>query len=360
MRVAEAVVALSALLFIPVAGWLSASTAPAAPWGVVLAFAAVVVPATAMGTTLPLFVAGLVPDRAELARGLGRLYSVNLLGGVLGALLTGVVLLPRLGLRSALLVLGAAGLAATLVALAVAPRHPPAAIHGADERRTSELGPSRWVVAVAAAVGALSFCLQVCYGRVFSLLFGSAAYTFSAVVATVLCALGVGGAMAARPVPASAFAGVVSRRLLALAVWTYLATLAVRIAPELSALAARSTVSLAGLRLTVLFVVVGLPMLEVGALFPLLASRFSPALVGRATGRALRRHHPGQPRGRDRHRFRPLADTGASPSAARHGRPRPGARLCRGAPRGSRAFRRHRGRVPARAALRPARGRNLG
>jgi predicted membrane-bound spermidine synthase len=284
---AEAVVALSALLFIPFAGWLSTHAAPPAPWSVAVAFAAVLVPATAMGTTLPLFVAGLVGDRAELARGLGRLYSVNLLGGVLGALLTGVILLPRFGLRSALLVLGAAGLAVALVALAVAPRPRPTVVSGADEYRTCELGRSRWVVVLAAAVGALSFCLQVCYGRVFSLLFGSAAYTFSAVVATVLCALGVGGAMAARPVPASAFWGVVSRRLLALAVWTYIGTLAVRTTPQLSAMAARSAPSLAGLRLTVLSVVVGLPMLQVGALFPLLASRFSPALVGRAAGRAL-------------------------------------------------------------------------
>ena len=79
-----------------------------------LAFAILALPTVAMGATLPLLAAAVVRSRAALRTGVGVLYTVNLAGGVVGAIATGFLALPALGLRATTEVLGGVGLAVAI------------------------------------------------------------------------------------------------------------------------------------------------------------------------------------------------------------------------------------------------------
>src|SRR3989442_1532598 len=81
------------------------------------AFTLLVIPATAMGATLPLLVAALSRRQPQFRRLLGRLYGWNTLGAVLGVVGAELILIRRLGVMgsawtAALLDLCAAGLRA--------------------------------------------------------------------------------------------------------------------------------------------------------------------------------------------------------------------------------------------------------
>ncbi len=67
-----------------------------------LTAAALFLPAVLMGMTFPLLAAPFKSGGQPVGRWLGRVYAVNTLGGVLGAFLTGFVVIPTLGLQRAL------------------------------------------------------------------------------------------------------------------------------------------------------------------------------------------------------------------------------------------------------------------
>ncbi len=268
-----------------------------------LAFAILAVPTVAMGATLPLLAAAVVRSRDAFRRDVGALYTVNLAGGVVGALVTGFVLLPHLGLSRSLAALGVVGLLVAAGAFAVARASEPALSHVEEAARG---GAAEAVQAGAAAtltdatapwlaawIGFLSFALQVAYNRVLALLLGAAAYTFALVVAVILAATALGGAVSARGDDGEGARGIdpfwskVARRALALALTIYVGTLVVYAAPFYLAWAASHLGSMAWVRLVVVVLVVAAPSYQVGALFPALASRFPSTRTGEATGRAV-------------------------------------------------------------------------
>jgi len=63
------------------------------------------IPAGLLGAVLPLWIRDLPQSGPELGHGVGRLLTWNTLGAVAGTLVTGFVLMPRLGLRGAFLAL---------------------------------------------------------------------------------------------------------------------------------------------------------------------------------------------------------------------------------------------------------------
>ncbi len=63
------------------------------------------VPAGLLGAVLPLWIRELPQSGPELGRGVGRLLTWNTIGAVAGTLITGFVLMPKLGLRGAFLTL---------------------------------------------------------------------------------------------------------------------------------------------------------------------------------------------------------------------------------------------------------------
>jgi spermidine synthase len=270
-----------------------------------LAFVILALPTMAMGATLPLLAASVVRSRDALRRGVGGLYAVNLVGGVTGALVTGFVALPALGLRATTQTLGGFGIAVAIAAAvaagaigrgegreggraAASPANADSRADAASRAEGDRLAP--WI---AAWIGLLSFALQVAYNRVIALLLGAAAYTFALVVGVILAATALGGAVSAARTEGGASRGLdpfwssVSRRCLALSLSVYLGTLVVYVAPFYLAWAASHLTSMRWVRVGLVALVVGAPSYQVGALFPALASRFPSVEIGGATGRAL-------------------------------------------------------------------------
>lgn len=268
---------------------------------VALAFALLALPTIAMGVTLPLLAAAVVPARAELRRGLAVLYSVNLAGGVAGALVVGFVALPSRGLHATTFGLGVVALVVAGLAfvLANADRASTATLLDSDPPGTNAAPTDPLAPWLAALLGVLSFTLQVAWNRVFSLLLGSSSYTFSLVVAVILLATAIGGAASSRDEDDdgtarddTAFWTKIARRCLGLALSIYLGTLVVYVAPFHLAWAAAHLESMTWVRAGLVAAVVSVPSYQVGALFPALASRFprgraSADSSGRVAGRAV-------------------------------------------------------------------------
>lgn len=140
-----------------------------------LATLALVPPTFLMGGTLPILSQLLATEHARRGQRLGALYAVNTFGGVLGALLAGLLLIPALGVSGALYLGGALDLlvagmafwlarhwpAPTAVARPMTPETPPPAGEqpAAQPRRvqrtvTSQRAGGRTAVALQTAGGA--------------------------------------------------------------------------------------------------------------------------------------------------------------------------------------------------------------
>ncbi|MFO0557201.1 MAG: fused MFS/spermidine synthase [Polyangiales bacterium] len=233
-----------------------------------------VLPTSAMGATTPLLVRALTHHATSLRATLSSLYAINLVGASLGAIATGFVLLPRLGIRAVISLWSALGLCVALTALALSRRHSEGPIDDAPAPPpSSPPRASSTAVATAIALGALSFALQVSLGRVAALLLGSTAYTFELLAAVILVALSVGATAARHDESAEAAWSSVSRRCVRIAVAVFLAMLVVRIAPVYVQLAVRARSNPAPLRLALISALALWPYYEIGALFPTVATR---------------------------------------------------------------------------------------
>jgi spermidine synthase len=171
------------------------------PWGSVclrfgLALLVLAVPTTLMGGTLP------VMGRLALRRSAGPsaafslLYGVNTLGAVLGAALTGFVLLRFCGLQQTI---GFAAAVSLLVALAagLAGRGTTtrtAHVPTSESPRVQVVSRSAsWpVLACAAATGATCMGLEVAWSRILGILTSNSAYGFALLLTVLLSGLALG------------------------------------------------------------------------------------------------------------------------------------------------------------------------
>ena len=163
-----------------------------------IAFALMLVPATAMGATLPIVVKELRRDDPNFGRNLGRLYGWNTLGGVAGALAVELVLIGPLGLRGSALTAAAFNLAAAGLALAGDRARP-------VEDEAPQAAPSvggrsrvRRLLAAGALSGAILLALEVVWFR-FMLLFAfGSSQNFAIMLAVVLAGIALGALAASR------------------------------------------------------------------------------------------------------------------------------------------------------------------
>lgn len=227
-------------LFEPLLRWAYADGASGAAFPtlrVVTSVVLVALPAVAMGATYPLAARWFVADPRRATGSAGALYAANTAGAALGAVATGFVLLPALGLRTttwiavALNVVAAA--AAWRFAAGEAPPEPatapPPTTKAAKKSQPAPPAeiPRPWLAGFAlAATGFLSLSLQIVWSRVLAQVLGPTSYAFSLVVAIFITGLAVGtlAGRAAAPrvrTPLAGLAGAISLAVLAgaLAVW---------------------------------------------------------------------------------------------------------------------------------------------
>lgn len=202
-------------VFDPLLAWAYANGAPGAAFPtlrLLTSVGLVALPATAMGATFPLAARWFVPDARSATGRAGALYAVNTAGAALGALATGFVLLPSLGLRATtwvgvVLNVVVAAAAWTLAARGAevaapasaspAPASKPAkksAAGAAPAAAAAATAPARpWLAGAALAItGFLSLALQIVWSRLLAQIIGPTSYGFSLVVAIFISGLAIG------------------------------------------------------------------------------------------------------------------------------------------------------------------------
>jgi spermidine synthase len=157
-------------------------------------------PTVLMGGTFPILVRGITRRSTEFGARISQLYWVNTLGAVLGALVSGFVLLPAVGLRLTIACAAALNILAGLVALRLAKqnveeKHPINA--KARETISSDelLGSSPRVVMLCLAVtGITGFGYEVAWTRLLATSISSSTYAFTLMLATFLAGIVMGSA----------------------------------------------------------------------------------------------------------------------------------------------------------------------
>jgi spermidine synthase len=161
---------------------------------------AVLPAAILMGGTLPALVRGLLLHERPLGRTVASLYGINTLGAACGALASGYVLLPMLGVRGSLLV--AVGLNLTVALGVFALRTPAAPADSPQDRPASlerplpESGRTLLLIGFGLS-GAAALALQIAWIRALTQVIGSSVYAFSLTTASYLIGLALGSLLAA-------------------------------------------------------------------------------------------------------------------------------------------------------------------
>jgi spermidine synthase len=164
------------------------------------AFVLLLLPATAMGATLPVLVRALLAKDPNFGSVLGRLYGWNTLGAVLGAVLAEAALLEWLGIRGTGYVAGGLDMIAVVFALALSNRLAPEAetalAEAAGAPRT-RITPAAWRnLAAAFLAGMTLLAFEVIWFRFMHLFVHSGGLVFSLMLAVVLAGIGSGGFVA--------------------------------------------------------------------------------------------------------------------------------------------------------------------
>jgi spermidine synthase len=161
-----------------------------------VAFAVLVVPTAMMGATLPLLARHAVRRDEEIGRRVGALYATNTAGAVAGAVATGFVVLPALGLRGTVY-LGAA-VNALVFALAALLSRQAASAAGAGAAAPAHRAPFHWVLPLVTVSGAVSFTYEVLWTRLLGHIVGGTLQGFATMLGSFLLGIAIGSAVAAR------------------------------------------------------------------------------------------------------------------------------------------------------------------
>jgi spermidine synthase len=178
-----------------------------------IAFGLLVIPAVALGASLPLLAGPLEGLSGNYGLALGRLYGINTLGALAGTLAAELVLIPALGLRGSGLAGAACNMAAAVLAWRLAPTiQPPAPPAYAGVRSPLVRGASQVRTLVAAFLaGALLLALEVVWFRFLLLFRDGTTLVFALMLAVVLAGIGLGALIAARLSRRGPFAGGAAR-----------------------------------------------------------------------------------------------------------------------------------------------------
>jgi spermidine synthase len=165
-------------------------------------------PTLLMGATLPLLVAFVTRYREELQSGIGRLYSVNTFGAVVGVLLTGFLLLGALGESNSI---GIAAILNSIAAIAAnrVSRSLRSLGQGIEEKDNQERIPwlgsvpytkgiRLWSTAAIFVSGFTALAYEILWTRLLMLPLATSIYAFSFMLATFLAGIAIGSWLSTR------------------------------------------------------------------------------------------------------------------------------------------------------------------
>lgn len=157
-------------------------------------------PATAMGVTLPLLVKALTQRPGEFGKALGRLYGVNTLGACLGALAGETLLIAPLGLAGTGLCAAGLNLLAAAGALTVSRRFRESSVlpDPADpvQSRRPLSARAKRLLAAGFLTGGAFLALEVVWTRLLQLFVRSTSLAFAVMLSVILAGIGLGGVIA--------------------------------------------------------------------------------------------------------------------------------------------------------------------
>ncbi|MBI4364810.1 MAG: fused MFS/spermidine synthase [Candidatus Latescibacteria bacterium] len=196
-------------LFASLYGAMGGSGAPFLLVRFAILFAALLIPTIAMGATLPLVVSAFVRHHGEFGSSVSRLYGINTAGAVAGVIAAGFVLIPAIGLWKTA---AAAALIDFAVAAAILGSYPremgarakaaPGDAPGGAATAVPLPSPahrlSRLIVPLFAVSGFAAILYEVAWTRILSVPFGGMVYSFSAILAVYLLGIALGAGIAAR------------------------------------------------------------------------------------------------------------------------------------------------------------------
>ena len=167
----------------------------------VVAFALLLIPAAAMGATLPVLAGALSAREPRFARVLGTLYGWNTLGAVAGALAGEMFLIERFGIRGTAwcaVALNAGAIASVLLLSRRIAGAPAAEVVETPADTRAMDWTSRRLLAAAFVAGGLLLALEVVWFRLLLLFVFGTSLAFAVMLAVVLLGIGTGGLVAGR------------------------------------------------------------------------------------------------------------------------------------------------------------------
>jgi spermidine synthase len=151
-------------------------------------------PACAMGAGLPL----ILKTGEDTSAGIGRLYGLNTLGGVLGALLP-LWLLPDLGWSAALRVVAAVGMCVAAGAVVLSLYRPPSAARDDTPRpNAASIRPGSVTLLAYAGIGAAALALEIAWTRLFGMILLRTEYVMAVILAVFLLGIAMGSLLIRR------------------------------------------------------------------------------------------------------------------------------------------------------------------
>ena len=171
---------------------------------VLLGAVALMLPTVLMGATLPILARFFEGRAASLGSSVALLYGANTVGAALGALLSGYVIIPALGLGKTTLLAAVLNFVVVWLALSLHGRaglqSPPPAVPVyallAEEGGARRLGGL--ALAILGAGGIVTLALEVNYIHLLAVVAGNSAYAFSLMLFTFLLGLAAGAELARR------------------------------------------------------------------------------------------------------------------------------------------------------------------
>ncbi len=189
---------------------------------VLLSFAILLVPTTAMGLTLPVVLEDPSLRRYDFGRTIALLYGCNTLGAVAGAVIGEAYLVRAFGLWGTSLAAGLLNCGAAGIALLLSGTTSAGSIRARGRwlRLETNYQPPWRLLFVGFGAGGILLCLEVAWFRFLRLYVTSSSTAFSVMLAVVLAGIGLGGAAS----------GLLSRRLARTREWLLILLIAAAIA----------------------------------------------------------------------------------------------------------------------------------
>ena len=160
----------------------------------VIVGAALLLPTTLMGATLPLLARFATERLGDAGDRIGLLYGVNTAGAVFGTWFAGFYLLPWVGITWTTGLVAVTNVALGLAALGLARFSPDWASAGVEGDVDAASHPALGAVASAMAIaGFASLIYEVAWTRVLVLMLGASVYAFSVMLLAFLIGIAIGG-----------------------------------------------------------------------------------------------------------------------------------------------------------------------